>query len=145
MADKENYFQSEVRWTAEKKGDLIIEGQPDLVVAAPPQFGGHPGIPSPQDLFVASAVTCIMTSFLAMGQKVRAEWKTFSCSGRGKLELVTGQGLLFTRIDLYPKVTVESEEHVEAASKALDLAKKYCLVTNSMKSEIEMHPEVTVG
>ncbi|MBU2550151.1 MAG: OsmC family protein [Proteobacteria bacterium] len=145
MSDKAIIFEAEVEWTGEKAGRLKLEGRPDLQVAPPPQFEGPEGMNSPQEMFVASAAVCIMTTFLAMGNKVRAEWESFSCSGRGHLELVKGQGLIFTRIELFPKVTVRAEEQVPAVEKALELAKKYCLVTNSMKSEVVMHPQVSIA
>lgn len=143
MPEREYVYEAEVRWTGEKKGDLILSGKPDLPVATPPEFGGHDGRTSPEDLFVASAVVCLMSTFLAMAQKVQAEWDSFSCSAKATLEKVEGRGLLFTKMDLYPRVSVRSDDQVESVKKALDLAKKYCLVTNSMKTEVVMHPEVS--
>ena len=141
---KEYHYQAEVRWVEEKKGDLVLEGKPDLPVATPPEFGGHEGLTTPEDLFVASAVVCIMSTFLAMGKKVKASWKEFTCRGDGKLELVPDRGLLFTRIDIYSKVVIEDEQNRAGVEKALDLARRYCLVTNSMTSEIVMHSEIEV-
>lgn len=138
-------YTAEVLWTENKMGDLIIEGKPRLSVATPPEFGGHEGITSPEDLFVASAVVCLMSTFLSMSAKVKAEYQSFSCRGEGKLEKVDGKGLLFTRIDLYPRVVVQKEENVPSVEKALSLAHKYCLVTNSMTSDVLMHPEVLLS
>ena len=142
--DKEYQYQAEVKWTGEKKGTLFLDGKPDLAVATPPEFGGHEGVTTPEDLFVATAVVCYMSTFLAMGAKTRAKWEEFSCRGEGKVELVSGRGLLFTRIDLFPRVTISRGSNESAVNKALDLAKKYCLVTNSMTTEIEVHPEINV-
>ncbi|MFH1139665.1 MAG: OsmC family protein [Pseudomonadota bacterium] len=142
--EKEYHYQAEVRWTGDKKGDLHLEGKPVLGVTTPPEFGGHEGLTTPEDLFVAAAVVCLMSTFLAMGKKVKASWNEFACRGDGKLELVPDQGLLFTRIDLFPKVAISDERDRPAVEKALDLARRYCLVTNSMKTEIAMHPEITV-
>ena len=32
------------RWSREKRGVLAVAGKPDLEVASPPEFRGHPGI-----------------------------------------------------------------------------------------------------
>lgn len=145
MSEMRYVYSAEVKWTDEKKGNLLLDEKPDLPVATPPEFGGHDGLTSPEDLYVASAVVCIMSTFLAMGAKVKAEWKDFSCRGEGVLEKVPEGGLQFTRIDLYPKVLIEDEKHAAPVNKALDLAGRYCLVTNSMKSEVVLHPEVIIA
>ena len=137
-------YEANIKWIGEKKGEIRFEGKPPLPVATPPEFGGHEGFVSPEDLFVGAAVTCFMSTFLAMALKVRADFKSFACRGQGKLEQIEGQGLLFTRIDLYPKVGIGAVEDEAKVRKSLELAKKYCLVTNSMKTEVLVNPEVTV-
>ncbi|MGH7545745.1 MAG: hypothetical protein ACREKI_06135 [Gemmatimonadota bacterium] len=42
-----------MRWTGERKGVISAEGKPELGVATPPEFKGHEGIGSPEDLYVA--------------------------------------------------------------------------------------------
>ncbi|MEW5725333.1 MAG: OsmC family protein [Thermodesulfobacteriota bacterium] len=143
--EKEYLYQAEVKWNGEKKGMLVLAGKPDLPVATPPEFGGHEGLTTPEELFVASAVVCFMSTFLAMGAKTRAEWTDFSCWGEGRLEKAGDRGLLFTRIDLYPKVTVGDESRIKTVNRALELSQKYCLVTNSMTTEVVVHPEVLVS
>ena len=60
---KHNY-QTSLRWTDEKKGILSCDGKLDINVACPPEFGGHPRIWSPEDIFLASVEICTMTTFL---------------------------------------------------------------------------------
>ena len=55
-----------------------------------------------------------------------------------------GKGFQFTKIDLYPEVTIADEEERERAEQVLETSKKYCLVTNSMTSEITLNPTVKV-
>ena len=59
-------YHTAVRWTEERKGVISCAGKPDVEVATPPEFKGHDGIWSPEDLFVASANICLMTTFLAV-------------------------------------------------------------------------------
>ncbi len=137
-------FEAEVRWTGERKGRLSWEGKPGIEVSSPPEFGGPPGFISPEDLFVASAVSCYLSTFLAMADKVRASFVNFSCSAEATLEQVEGRGLLFTSIVLKPKVGIADVGEERPVTNALELAKKYCLVTNSMTCEVEVSPTVEV-
>ena len=145
MSDKQYHFNADVRWNGEKMGVLSLNGGPEVPVSTPPEFMGLEGMASPQGLFVASAAACLMTTFVFMGHKIRADWSNFSCKGDGLVEMISRGGLIFSRIDLYPKVTVADEENAAKVGKALRLALEHCMVTNSMKCPVEMHPEVSVG
>lgn len=37
-------YNTRLEWTSEKKGILRCEDKPDIIVATPPEFNGHPGI-----------------------------------------------------------------------------------------------------
>jgi len=51
---------------------------------------------------------------------------------------------MMSEIQLYPEVIVSDESFIEKAEKVLWKAKKACLISNSVKSEITIHPTVTV-
>jgi organic hydroperoxide reductase OsmC/OhrA len=144
MTDDAHEYLVTVDWKHGRVGDLRVEGKPVIEVATPPEFDGPEGIISPEDLFVAAATSCLMTTFVAFSQKMRFEFKSFSCDGHGTLERVE-KGFQFTKLLLKAKVVVESEELIPKAERALELAGKYCLVSNSMKCLTEHENEVVVG
>src|SRR5207245_9476311 len=45
-------YEVRVRWGDLKRGVLTAAGKPDLEVASPPEFRGHPGVWTPEHLFV---------------------------------------------------------------------------------------------
>ncbi|MCF2137121.1 MAG: OsmC family protein [Candidatus Thorarchaeota archaeon] len=144
MTEDSHDYEVRIDWTHDRIGDLIIEGKPTIQIATPPQFdGGVPGIISPEDLFVASAATCVMTTFVTFAQKLRFDYKAFSCKGIGRVERAE-KGFLFTKIVLKATVVIESEDLRHKAERALELAGKYCLVSNSMKCEVEHENTVVV-
>ncbi|MHA1652501.1 MAG: OsmC family protein [Candidatus Thorarchaeota archaeon] len=144
MSDESHRYEVRVDWDHDRIGDLIIEGKPTIQVATPPEFeGGVPGIISPEDLFVAAAATCMMTTFVTFSKKMRFDFKGFTCKGVGMLERVE-KGFQFTHILLETTVVVESEELVHKAERALELSGKYCLVTNSMKCKVDHKNKVVV-
>ncbi|MDF1556962.1 MAG: hypothetical protein P1P80_02090 [ANME-2 cluster archaeon] len=48
------YYETSLRWDREKIGTVTFpqEGKTPIVVAKPPEFGGHEGIITPEDMFV---------------------------------------------------------------------------------------------
>ena len=143
MTDDAHEYMVTVDWKHGKVGDLIVKGKPKVEISTPPEFDGPEGIISPEDLSVAAATTCLMTTFVTFTKKMRFEFKSFSCEGHGTLERVD-KGFQFTKLLLKAKVEVESEDLKPKAERALELAGKYCLITNSMKCPTEHENEVVV-
>ncbi|MFW9869317.1 MAG: OsmC family protein [Candidatus Thorarchaeota archaeon] len=143
MTDETHEYTVRIDWKHGRVGDMIVEGKPKVEVSAPPEFDGPEGIISPEDLFVASAASCFMTTFVSFTKKMRIDFKSFSCEGHGTLERVE-KGFQFTKILLKTKVGIESEDLRSKTERALDLSGKYCLVSNSMKCLTEHENEVFV-
>jgi peroxiredoxin-like protein len=144
LSEESHEYHVRVDWTHNKEGNFIVEGKPETRISTPPEFGGPEGIISPEDLFVGAAAACFMTTFVTFKEKMRFDFKSFTCEGKGILERVE-KGFQFTRIHLATTVIVESEDLVPKAERALDLAERYCLVSNSMKCPTEHENHVVVG
>ncbi|KXH75556.1 MAG: hypothetical protein AM326_08915 [Candidatus Thorarchaeota archaeon SMTZ-45] len=143
MNDDSHEYTVKVDWTHDRVGNLSVEGKPTIQVSSPPEFEGPEGIISPEDLFVAAATSCLMTTFVTFTKRMRFDFKSFSCVGHGKLERVD-KGFQFTKLLLKTNVEVESEDLKPKAERALELAGKYCLVSNSMKCPTEHENTVIV-
>lgn len=141
---KMHEFEVKVTWKEQKKGKLFISSEkPSFEVATPPIFkGGHEGIISPQDLFVASAISCYMTTFTSMTSKTRGEYLGFACKGIGILEVDEDGGSSFSTIKLFPRILAATEDDISKLRRAVELTEKYCLVTRSLKSSMEISPEI---
>jgi len=137
-------YEAAVRWTGERRGSLALEGKTKLDVSTPPEFGGPPGVISPEDLFVSAVASCYLTTFLAMADKVRASFVNFSCRAEATLEKVEGVGLAFTTIVLKPKVGIADLSEERSLNRAMELAKKHCLVTNSTTCQVVLEPTIQV-
>ncbi|MGI6433340.1 MAG: OsmC family protein [Sphaerochaetaceae bacterium] len=136
-------FTTQVQWTHQRKGKIATEGMPTIEIASPVEFNGHPGIWSPEHLFVGAAEVCLMTTFLAMAEYNKLKFLNYSSKAVGVVDKSQGS-LQVTKITIYPLVVVESEELVEAAFKTLDKAKRHCLISASMKTEVSMEAQVEV-
>ncbi len=144
MSDESHEYVVRVDWAHDRIGNMFVEGKPVVEVATPPEFDGHEGIISPEDLFASAAASCFMTTFITFTKKMRIDFKSFSCEAKGTLERVE-KGFQFTKILIKATVAVESEDFTHKAERALELAGKYCLVSNSMKCATEHENNVVIG
>jgi peroxiredoxin-like protein len=132
-------YPTSVQWIGEKKGTMTVTGKPSVEVATPPEFKGHEGIWSPEDLFVASVNSCIMTTFLAFADRAGLGFEKFESEAEGLLEFVDGK-FLFTKIVVRPRVTLRSGEDKGKAEEILHKAERNCLVSNSIRTEVILEP-----
>lgn len=148
-----HYYNVNVNWNKERKGLMC---SPELnetneitksciEVATPPQFPkGMPGIWSPEHLFTASVNSCLMTTFLAIAENSKLEFKSFSCKSKGKLEQVDGKYMM-SEIILEPTITILDEKDRERAERVLQKSEAACLISNSIKSKITMIPTIKIN
>jgi len=138
------FYSTEVEWTGDRRGDLRAPVMPSIHVDAPPEFKGHEGSWTPEHLFVASVNSCFMTTFLAVAENSKLDFVSFKADARGKLEKLDGQGFMMTEITLRPKLVIANSRDAERASRILEKAERNCLISNSVKAEIRLEPEVNI-
>ena len=133
-------YHNTLKWKGEKKADLkFIESEKEVEVAAPPEFGGHEGIISPEDLFVSSANVCFMTTLLGTIKNMGVELVSYESEAEGILETVDKMKI-FTKIIIKPKIKARDTE--EKIRLVLGHAEKRCLVATSMKTRVIIEPEI---
>ena len=118
---------------------------PPLPVASPPQFGGPPGVWSPEHLFVASVASCLMTTFRAIADMSGLDIVEYTDSASGKL--VKGDDSLYsiTEVTLRPRVVIADQRQVAKAERLIQKAEKACLISRSVTAAIHLEPEVIVA
>lgn len=138
-------YKTEVEWTGERHGDLRAPVLPELKVDAPPEFKGHGDAWTPEHLFVASVNSCFMTTFLAIAENSKLEFTGFKAHAQGKLEKREGTGLMMTEITLHPRLVINHAKDLERARRILEKAEKHCIISNSIKAETHLVPEITLA
>jgi organic hydroperoxide reductase OsmC/OhrA len=132
-----------VRWEGGRRGlATSTDGLPHLPVASPPPFGGPAGVWSPEHLFVLSATTCWMTTFIAVAELSRLEFDAVEAAGHGVLERGPDKKFWISRIVLRPRVTVRRGEDAERALRLIEKAEQACLIRRSVATAIVLEPEV---
>lgn len=122
---------------------LSSEDKPAFRVASPPEFKGETDVWTPEDLFVAAAEICTMTTFISFTEKAGLHIADYQSRANGILEFVEG-GYRFTKIIVRPKIAVDNEADLEKARSVMHDAHKKCLIANSMKTEVIVEAEFVI-
>jgi organic hydroperoxide reductase OsmC/OhrA len=134
-------YKTHVDWESHRKGKLSSSGKPDLAFAAPPEFKGHDGLWTPEDLYVAALNTCFMLSFEGTAKWKGLEFVSFGCEADGVLAKPEDE-FLFTTVHLRPRLVIPEDGDEGLARWCLEYAKEDCLVSHSIRSDVTMDFEI---
>jgi organic hydroperoxide reductase OsmC/OhrA len=142
-------YNTTVAWKGEHWGHIVMGNGPEMDFSAPPDSQGHPGVLTPEDAFVAAANTCIMMMFIWAAERFKLNLLSYDCRAEGTKLIELDRTETFTHIRLWPVIRIEkgNEEStiVEArAKRALNAARKYSLVANSVKSDVIISPQIEI-
>ncbi len=136
-------YETTVTWKGEHLGHLKCGNGPEMDFSAPPDAHGQAGVLTPEDAFVAAANTCVMMMFLWAVERFKIDLLSYECRAEGEKKIELDRTEIFTRVTLWPKITVRATDE-SRVRRALQSATKYSLVANSIKSEVILEPEITI-
>lgn len=137
-------YNTKLKWTSEKKGTLKCVGKPDIKVACPPEFGGHSGIWSPEDLFVGSVEVCMMTTFLWFVNKEHIALKFYRSRTTSTVNLVGGV-FKFSSITVIIEVGITQENDRQIVENIMKKVKHGCLISNSIQTDVDINSSITLA
>jgi organic hydroperoxide reductase OsmC/OhrA len=122
---------------------------PEMDFSAPPDTQGHAGVFTPEDAFVAAANTCIMMMFIWATERFKLQLLSYDCKAEGTKRIELDRTEIFTHLRFWPVIRIasgdENPEVVRARTeRALQAARKYSLVANSVKSEIIIDAQIEI-
>jgi peroxiredoxin-like protein len=138
-----HYYNINLYWTGDRKGEI---SSPDFThsfeVATPPPFNkGIEGIWSPEHLFTGAVNSCFMSTFLAIAENSKLNFKSFSCTAKGKLEQIDNK-FLMTAVLLYPVIEIVDATDYDKTLKILHKSEASCLISNSIKAQVTLEPTI---
>lgn len=138
-------YQVAVRFEHDRKGTLSSETLSEKIsIATPPEFAkGMPNIWSPEHYFVAAVNGCLMTTFLAIAENFKLHFISFDSNAVGTLEMVEGKYMM-SKIELKPTIVIANENDRALAQKVIEKSEKACLISNSIKSTVEMEINIEI-
>jgi len=142
-------YHTTVKWKGEHWGHIQMGNGPEMDFSAPPDAQGHPGVLTPEDAFVAAANTCIMMMFIWATERFKIKLLSYECLTEGTKLIELDRTEIFTHLRLWPVIRVsaggQEPRKVEArVRRALQSARKYSLVANSVKSEVIIEPTIEI-
>ncbi|MEE4279446.1 MAG: OsmC family protein [Halieaceae bacterium] len=123
---------------------LKAAGVPEIVTAAPAEFGGPGDQWSPESLLVGAVADCFILSFRAIARASKLDWHSLECRASGTLDRVE-------RVTRFTEIQVEATLHVPAgtdtakAEKLLHKAEESCLITNSLIADSSLSTTIEVA
>jgi peroxiredoxin-like protein len=143
--EKKFSYQAAAHWTNHKRG--IVEADATIPrtinFAAPPEFGGEPGLWTPEHLLLAAVSTCFVATFRAVAEASKMEIDGLEVPVEGTIEKQEG-GFRFTKIILRPTLTIVREEDRERAGRLLEKAERVCLVSRSILATMVVEAKIKV-
>ncbi len=136
-------YKTSLKWTSKRKGIAKIEGKNELEVATPPEFGGHPGIWSPEDLFLASIEACTMTTFLFFSKKENLNLLSYNSTAIGQLERNDGF-YEFSKATVKINVKIGSEDEKKIVEKIVKKVERACLISNSINTKVKIEADIQI-
>ena len=74
-------YRTTAHWTEHKRGIVEAEGIPRTInFAAPPEFGGEPGLWTPEHLLLAAVSTCYVATLRAVAEASKAQFHARACA-----------------------------------------------------------------
>jgi organic hydroperoxide reductase OsmC/OhrA len=134
-------FENVVAWQSEFRGTLSASGHLLIEIGNPPAFKGTPDVWCPEDLLIGALNACLMLTFLYQMQLRKLEVVAYESSAQGTLEHRDGKYRV-TRIAVRPRISLKSENDIEAARDALKQTVESCMISNSILATVLLEPEL---
>lgn len=143
----EHIYEADLNWKQDRVGTLSSSNlNEDIEVATPPEFpGGVEGIWSPEHLFISSVSSCFMTTFLAIAEYSKLEFKNLTVKAVGKLSKAEDGKFIVSEIVLKPKLVITEEKQTEKAKRIMEKSEKACIISRSIKTKVLLESQVTVA
>jgi len=134
-------YKTRVVWTGGHGGELTCGNGPKMAFSAPPALQGQSGVMTPEDAFVGALNMCFHLMFIWACERLKIQLISYECEAEGHVVELLDRTSTFEQTVLRPVIKVKTES-LERVGKALDWARKYCLVANSIRSRVTIEPKV---
>ena len=114
-----------------------------LQMSSDPAFRGDPALLNPEQLLVMAAASCQMLSFLAVAARKRVNVVEYDDQAEGFMP-EDHKPVRITRILLKPRIVVETPADPEALQKMVELAHRECFISNSLKTQVDIEPQIMI-
>lgn len=149
MAILEHRYTADVAWNGGREGSGAITPGPSgqgFPINVPPEFGGEGGKTNPEELLTSAIAGCYSITYGIVVANRRLPIASFSAIAEGVVEQ-NGAAFKYREIVIRPTITLSAEATDDQLKIAEDMAHKcdaYCIVTNAVRSSVNVTIEPTV-
>ena len=136
-------YTNKVIWKGEHLGYTYCGNGTEMNFSAPPALYGHPNMMTPEDAYLMAVNTCIHMMVLWAMKRFKLDLASFECTAEGEVEEHIDRTSWFKKVVLKPKITVRGGSN-GVVQRAIQMARKYSTIAESVKSEIIIEPKVEV-
>lgn len=134
-------YRTKVVWTGGHDGELACGNGAKMSFSAPPALQGRYGVMTPEDAYLAALNTCFHMMFIWATERLKIQLVSYECEAEGHVIDLLDRTSTFTQTILRPKIKVKVES-VARVGKALEWARKYSLIANSIKPPVTVEPQI---
>jgi organic hydroperoxide reductase OsmC/OhrA len=151
MKGQHNY-NSTIQWTGnkgtgtvnyrafERSYSISITNKPDILGSSDPAFLGDKTKYNPEEFLIISLSSCHMLWYLHLCSEAGVVVTDYLDNATGLMVETSNGGGRFTKVILYPVVTVEENSMIQKANELHKKANELCFIANSVNFEVEHNP-----
>ncbi len=136
-------YSNKVIWKGEHLGYTYCGNGSEMNFSAPPALYGHPNMMTPEDAYLMAVNTCVHMMVLWAMKRFKLDLASFECTAEGEVEEHIDKTSWFKKVVLKPEITVRGGSK-GVVQRAIQMARKYSTIAESVKSEIIIEPKVEV-
>jgi len=136
-------YTNKVIWKREHLGYTQCGNGAEMNFSAPPALYGHPKMMTPEDAYLMALNTCIHMMVLWAMKRFKLDLVSFECAAEGEVEEYIDKTSWFKKVILKPRIAVRGGSE-SAVKRALQMARKYSTIAESVKSEIIIDPKIEI-
>lgn len=136
-------YTNKVIWKEEHLGHTYCGNGTEMDFSAPPTLHGHPNMMTPEDAYLMAINTCIHMMVLWAMKRFKVELVSLECSAVGEVEEHLDKTSCFKKVVLHPRIVVRGGSE-GAVKRALQMARKYSTIAESVKSEMVIEPVIEI-
>jgi uncharacterized OsmC-like protein len=136
-------YTNKVIWKGEHLGHTCCGNGTEMDFSAPPALYGHPDMMTPEDAYLMAINTCVHMMVLWTAERFKLELVSFESTAEGEVEEHIDKTSWFNKVVLHPRIKVRGSSEA-VVKRALQMAKKYSTIAESVKSEIIIKPEIEI-
>jgi organic hydroperoxide reductase OsmC/OhrA len=131
-------------WDETVHRGLISSGERIPLAFSPPaEFGGTGKVWSPEHLLAASLSSCYTTTLFYFARLLKLDIANYHLDIKMEIEKEGCQPFTATKFFLCPAIVLGVLPPATVVDNLLSKAKRYCIISNSVKGEIIVEPKIT--